>query len=285
MSSQASIDRPVATVALLIARPDGLVPPLSCIAKQDFSEPWEVLVVNWGFGEQDELVRALWDKLRPDIPLRHVPLLPPLPIKNGKYGSWDMGTTYNTAWANALGEFTVFTEDFWVFKENWLSEHMKVVRTNHGFCMGVNLAEPAFDEKSERHYRVDAIIMHNFSHLTKIAWENTLGAPEWPTRHPEVNVKPFVFNDAEVVRVWNAYAWHLAHYPGGTFGRVMRKHPYTSGGQFLDAATGASFEGDFPYYDVEFIHNSAAYNHYQADDWEPYRRNIRVERERLGHWT
>ena len=280
------MEKPVATLAILCARPDGLVPVLECAANQIFDEPFEVLVVDWGFGEREELVRALWNRLRLMVPLRHVPPLPPL---HDCYGSWEMGTTYNTAWAHALGEVFVCISDFWVFGADWLSTHVKAVREAPGaYCLGVNhAAEPAFDVAARAHYNAPgAVIMENFSHKTACAWAGGgLGAPEWPTRHPESTILPHVFGTAPVCMVPRAHAWHLPHYADGNFGHVMQKTPFDPTKAYYNP-DGSAWDGRFRYYDVKFMSNPEAYGHAPpADGWQAHRRNLVEARQKLGYWV
>lgn len=279
-----------ATLAILVARPDGLVPPLECAATQDFTEPWELLVVNWGFGEQDELVRALWKRLRPEIPLRHVPLLPPL--YDTGYGSWEMGTTYNTAWAHAQGSIIAIIADFWVFMPSWLRLHVAAARSApSGFFMGMNHALPIFDVTAPFHYDAPgAIIMENFSHRTALAWSGDgYGAPEWPTRHPESNILPFVLGPErgiQTVLAPSVPAWHLPHYGGGNFAQVMKKVHFESG-QAYAHPDGRLWDGQWTYYPVRYQDIHEAYNHLPpaGGNWMPYRRNLKLTRKAWGYWT
>lgn len=276
-----------ASLVINCARPDGLVPPVECAATQDFQEPWELVVVNWGYGEQDELLQALWRKLRPDVPLRHVPLLPPC-LGRSKYGSWDLGTTYNTAWAHAQGEFSVFIEDYWVFRPDWLRTHIDRVRMYPDqVIIGGNYSRPTWDENAPFHYGVDAVIMVNFSHKTEYIWRGDgLGAPEWPTRHPETTILPFVLlnRGATVGRHHGAKAWHVPHYPDGCVGHIMQKGKFTPDQAYANP-DGTGFSGVFQYYEVEQIDNGHAYIHPHPPDWNAIRRNIREERLKLGYWV
>lgn len=281
-------DRPAVTATIICARPDGLVLPLEYMAKQKLDEPWELLIVNWGFGEQDELIRALWRTLRPDVPLRHVPLLAPLPINNGVYNSWHMGVSFNTAWTHALGEFIAVIEDFWMFQDTWLQDHLRLQREVRGseFIVGYNHSDPHWDLAAPWHYGIPAIIMCNFSHRTEAAWySNGLGAPEWPTRHPEITILPNVFGNRGYTAVRKpVHAWHQTHYPDGCFAQIMQKRAYIPGEAYYHP-DGRSFDGMFTYVPVERLGNAAAYSLVPPADLTPYRRNIREERQKFGYWV
>lgn len=278
-----------ATLCINVVRPDGLLLPLESASRQVFNGSWELLVVNWFMGEQDELLRALWGRLRPDVPLQHVRPLPPLPVSppgipEGSYGSWCMGTTFNTGWTHARGEIFVHTEDFWCFRKDWLQNHVDHVRKYpNRLSLGHNHDAPLLDDSAPYHYGVEAVILDNFSHYTKLAWaDRGLGAPEWPTRHPETSIMPHVL--PEYVRVPNAPAWHQAHYPDGAPAQVMQKVSYVPGEAYYHP-DGASFDGMWRYTPVARMGNNEAYNHALSDHPTPYRRNIRDERQNLGLWT
>ncbi len=243
----------VASLCIRVARPFGLMHVLECAAKQDFREPWELVVVDWMYEERREVLEALWKRMRPDVPLVHVPPLPPHQLHDG-YNVFDICTSFNTAFAAASGRFLAHTEDYWVFHDDWFRNFVSALREHPNFIIigdkrrgstAIGNADMVFDEAADFHYGVQSVppnagkfaplppelgrgtVLVNFGHRLEPFLEIG-GLQEWPTRWPEtywgetLQQTGLNFGCSN-----NVTAWHIDHLPGFAIVRHLSRFSET----------------------------------------------------------
>ena len=115
-----------ASLICYTARATGLASILKSAASQQFFEPWELIIVDAFKEERHELVKTLWNILRPEVPLKH--LSPLSPLEERPRHCWDIPLFINTAWTNAEGEVLAHIEDHMCFGLDWLKNHVEFTR-------------------------------------------------------------------------------------------------------------------------------------------------------------
>lgn len=277
---------------------------MDCASKQDFSDPWEFIIVDSAYEERKELVAAYWKLLGSPAPLIHIPPLDPLPSRQTRH-AWDIPLYLNTGWAHAEGEVCVHIEDYMYFRGDWLRNHVEFIHQHPNLVsIGHTMADLIFDDNAPGHYgrknavelreemgahineafeKPDQYICLNFNsygswlsgntgvltkHILKIN-----GASEWPTHHPERWIAPDFFDCG--LTMWpleSTPAWHASHTIYPIIGYIMK------------VSESLTHQGIMPEYQpVDLQHFRDIPEAHKGKDY--YRRNLREERIRLGKWV
>jgi hypothetical protein len=292
------MERLSSSLILKIARPRGLVPVILSAADQDFSDPWEFVIVDSACEERREVTAELWKRLRPDVPLVHVPPLFPKPPRTQRH-SWDIPLFMNTGWVWARGEVCVHIEDYMVFRPNWLRTHTEFIMAHPNLVsLGHVMREPVFDDSALPHHmrlrpeklresmssglrdlyntplKRECMNRENYgiwlSGNMGIQTKHILAAggwPEVPTHYPETfAIQGFFDYGLSMWPLEGADAWHIEHPGEQIIGNVLR----------LDANSCVYEPVEQQYFnDLEM----------PSFDLKPYIRDIKEERQKRGLWV